>query len=165
MLWADQAHTLSYTMNELAEDLVRTATRRFQGGQFVVEPNVADAEADPGSVVLRFSHPRRRERQLRIVQRGNALEVTYSDGSPPGPAESLFVFRDDIERRAAIEAALEFVGGFFSGAIVAYRERLGRASRWLRRDNQPSFLRFGSTQDLARLPPGSIEAVYDWRID
>src|SRR5262245_13632159 len=152
-------------MNDVSEELVRAATRRFQSRQFDVEPNDGHAQADFGSVALKFSHPARPERQIWVVQSGNALEVTFSDGSPPGPAESLFVFRDVTERQSTIEAVLEFVGRFLSGEIVAYRERVPQAWRWLRRDNQASLLRFGLAQDVAKLPAGSIEALYDWRID
>jgi hypothetical protein len=151
-------------MNAVAEELVQAVTRRFRAGQFVIEPNDGDPEADSDSVVVKFSHPRRPGHQLSIVQRGNTFEVEYRDGSPSGPAEKLFIFRDVTELSGAIVEVLEFADRIFSGEIVAYRQRLGRVSRWLRRDNQPSLLWFGSRQDVAKLPAGSLDGAYDWSI-
>src|SRR5262245_59029718 len=129
-------------MNAIAEELVAAVRRHFPGREFVVAANEDDPLPEPGSVVLRCAHPQRAQHQVSITQRGNTVEVAYSDGSPPGPAEALFVFQSAIDCSAAIKEAVEFLERIFGGDIIVYRERIGGVSRWLRGDNVSSLFAF-----------------------
>jgi hypothetical protein len=149
-------------LNEVASELVRAASDHFGKDLFVVQPNDGDPQAEPGSVVLVSVHPTRAEHRAAISQRGNAFEVMYSDGRPPGPAEALFVFDDGAERRGAIESSLTFLNDLFTRRVVAYRERIGAVAALLRGDNCTSLLRFGTAAEVAARSPQQIEVVYHW---
>ena len=99
-------------MNEVAAELIRAATRQFGDGVFTIEPNDEDPQADPGSVVLAFPHPRRLRHRAAVIQRGNAFEVAYSDGGAIGPAEALFVFADAGLRRTRLKTSSGSWTGF-----------------------------------------------------
>ena len=153
------------SVNEVAAELIRAATRQFGDGVFTIEPNDEDPQADPGSVVLAFPHPRRLRHRAAVIQRGNAFEVAYSDGGAIGPAEALFVFADAGLRRDAIEDVLGFLDRLFTGRVVVYRERIGAVVTWLRRDEGRSVLRFGTREDIASRTREAIDAVHDWRAE
>lgn len=120
-------------------------------------------QAEPGSVRLSFTDPRKPGHQADVVQRGNAFEVVYSDGKPPGPAEALFVFRDVAERSGAMEDTVTFLDSLFAGRVIAYRERIDSVTAWLRADGCRSILRFGTLDDITTRKPDTVEAVYYWR--
>ena len=78
-------------------------------------------------------------------------------------AEALFVFRDDGERSGAIEDTVRFLDSIFAGRVLAYRERLGSVTAWLRADRCHSILSFGTLDEITSRKPDRVEAVHEWR--
>jgi len=98
-----------------------------------------DREAEAGSVRLELAVPGHDAHRIRVLQRGNTIEVAYHDGQPPGPAEAQYVFAAG-EERGAIGEAFDFVDGVLSGRVLAVREPLPWWARWVVRSE--SALRF-----------------------
>jgi hypothetical protein len=109
--------------NAIAKVVLEEAARRSWGATSHPHGPDRDRDAAPGSVRLDVPVPGRDAHRIEVLQRGNAIEVAYTDGLPPGPVESQFVF-DPGEEREAIRAASDFVDALRSGRVTVIREPL-----------------------------------------
>lgn len=109
--------------NDTARLVLEEAARRAWAATSYPYGPDQDREAERGSVRLEVSVPGLGSHRIDVLQRGNTIEVAYTDGSPPGPAESQFVFGRG-EEAGAIHAAADFVDDLRSGRVVAVREPL-----------------------------------------
>ena len=127
-------------LNGIAKLLVDEAKRRsWPSSQRSYGPE-EDHEAEVGSVQLELPVPSRDAHRIRVLQRGNTIEIAYDDGLPPGPAEAQFVFKPG-EEAGAIGEAFDFVDELRDGRVLAVREPLAWWVRLLAR-NSDTALRF-----------------------
>ena len=97
------------------------------------------------------------------VASGDAM-LAYSDGAPPGPAESLFVRYAGAPDDAA-DAIVNQVEAIVGGRVVMVRVRLSWLFRALRRHDCESLLRFVVRDQLDRWPPrrrAAIVSAWSW---
>lgn len=102
-----------------------------------------DREARPGSVRLSLPLPHEPAHRLDVALRGNTIEVAYECGPSCGRAEQQFIVIGEGFTPVVAEVC-DFVESLLGGQTVVVRERLGRITRWLRRDGITELARFRS---------------------
>jgi hypothetical protein len=80
-------------------------------------------EDDSRSLCLQVPSPSDSQCWLSIVDRCDCIEVAFSDGQPPGPAEKQFGDCRDGFHKACVENALQFVKEIVADEVVVVRER------------------------------------------
>src|SRR5829696_8958729 len=113
-------------LTELSEILWRRLFTRFPEWQEYAEIVESEASDDLKSVHVRVQSPADEQSYLSILERGDCIEVGFSDGDPPGGAESLIICEEGSES-LCVESAIEFVQDIIDEKIVIRRER----STWL----------------------------------
>jgi len=150
-------------LNDSAKVLVEELLAAFPSwDQFLSDYGPADdTDAEPGSVQLAVPIPVYQDHTLRILLRGNSVEIAYDDARPPGPAEKLFIF-EPPELRPAARAIADFLQQLLAEEIVVVREPLGFLGRLLRRDCT-DLAWFRGAQELAATSARRYTKVYSWR--
>jgi hypothetical protein len=149
-------------LNETAQVLLDMLLAEFPGWTELVEPYSAtdDPEAESGNVRLvvpSLAHP---GHDLEIALRGNAVQVAYSDGRPPGPAEHLVLIPAGAATAACI-GVRDFVRDVIEERRVIVREPLGWVARALRRDGCTDLPWFRSVDEVTAAPR-RYPVVYSW---
>jgi len=127
-------------LNPIAKILVNGAERRSWPAKPLPYGPEEDYEAEVGSVQFEIPMPGQDSHRIRVLQRGNTIEIAYDDGLPPGPAEAQYVFKPG-EEAGAIGEAFDFVDEILVGRVLAVREPLAWWVRLLVRGSDTA-LRF-----------------------
>ena len=90
------------------------------------------AFATPDGFSVPFS-PKPEHRIAVWLRDSDTVEVAYECGGTCGRAEREFYF-EDSDRDDAIQSVCDFVNSLYSGQTVVIVEKLGRITRFLRRD-------------------------------
>ena len=113
-------------LTELSEILWRRLFARFPEWQEYAEIVESEASDDLKSLYVRVHSPADEQSYLSILERADCIEVSFSDGDPPGGAESQIICEEESES-SCVEAALEFIKEIIDEKVVIGRER----STWL----------------------------------
>jgi hypothetical protein len=113
-------------LTELSEILWRQLFTRFPAWQEYAEIVESEANDDNKSLYVRVHAPADERSYLSILERLDCIEVSFSDGDPPGGAERQVIYEKGLERQC-VEAVVEFIQGIIDEKVVIGRER----SSWL----------------------------------
>jgi hypothetical protein len=113
-------------LTELSEVLWRHLFTRFPEWREYAEIVESEASEELRSLYVRVYSPADEKSYLSILERGDCIEVSFSDGDPPGAAESQILCEEGSES-SCVEAVLEFIQEIIDEKIVIGRER----STWL----------------------------------
>ncbi len=152
------------TLNPKAQLLAQAMLERFADWGRWARPYGPedDPAADPESVSFEVPSPTHHSHSLRILLRGNSVEVHYDDGSPPGAAEKLFVFETG-EEGSAFAAVVAFVADVVDERVVVGRERLSRLTQLLRGRDCADLPRFFHREELSGRVRRKLTSVVSWR--
>jgi hypothetical protein len=114
------------SLTELSEILWREVFTRFPEWQEYAEIVESEASKDLKSLYVRVQSPADEQSYLSILERDDCIEVSFSDGDPPGGAESQMVCEEGSES-LCVEAVLEFIQEIIDEKVVIGRGR----SVWL----------------------------------
>ena len=153
------------TGRHVAEQLKAALLQRFGERAFSLDALDGKPQSASQSIVAVFRRPGRTGHTLRVVHREEAFQVEYEDGLPPGPAEALFSFSGPNEARRAARDVIEFLESIFEGRVVMWRERLGRITRTLRRQDCESLLWFARPNELSPKRSRKMVTKYEWAND
>jgi hypothetical protein len=109
-------------LTELSEILWRQLFIRFPEWQEYAEIVESEASDDYKSLYVRVTSPADRESYLSILERDDCIEVSFSDGEPPGGAERQMVCEEGSES-LCVEAVIEFIHEIMDEKVVIGRER------------------------------------------
>jgi len=110
----------------LSKILWRQVFTRFPEWREYAEIVESEAGDDYKSLYVRVHSPADKESYLSILERDDCIEVSVSDGDPPGGAERQMVCEEGSES-LCVEAAIEFIQEIIDEKVVIGRER----SSWL----------------------------------
>ena len=116
--------------------------------------DAVESESENGKRCLDFRIPGPSDdgRFISMRERGDCIEVGFSDGEPPGGAEHLLIGGPGEEGQL-VEAAVEF-----AEQIIDEKIFIGREASWLRKSGlPPSFM---TAEDL---PRKKLLKVVSWR--
>jgi hypothetical protein len=113
-------------LTELSEILWRQVFTRFPEWQEYAEFVESEAGVDYKSLYLRVHSPADNESHLSILERDDCIEVSVSDGEPPGGDERQIVCEEG-SGSLCVEAVMEFIQEIIDEKVVIGRER----SSWL----------------------------------
>jgi hypothetical protein len=92
-------------LTELAEILWQQIFTRFPEWQECAELVESEANDDLKSLYVRVYSPADEQSYLSILERADCIEVSFSDGAPPGGAESQMICEEGSES-LCVEGAL-----------------------------------------------------------
>jgi hypothetical protein len=113
-------------ITELSAILWRHLFTRFPEWQEYAEIVESEASDELNSLYVRVYSPADEKSYLSIIERADCIEVSFSDGDPPGGAESQIICEEESES-SCVEAALELIQEIIDEKVVIGRER----STWL----------------------------------
>jgi hypothetical protein len=113
-------------LTELSEMLRQHVFTRFPEWRDLAEIVGSEASDDLKSLYVRVYSPADEQSYLSILERGDCIEVSFSDGDPPGGAEIQLICEQGAER-FCVEAVIEFIQEIIDEKVVIGRER----SVWL----------------------------------
>jgi hypothetical protein len=113
-------------LTELSEMLWWHIFTRFPEWQDHAEIVESESNDDVKSLYVVVRSPADEQCYLSILEGGDCIEVSFSDGDPPGGAESLIICEEGSEG-PCVESALDFIQEIIDERIVIGRER----STWL----------------------------------
>ena len=144
------------SLTELSSVLWRQVFTRFPEWQEYAEIVESEASNDLESLYVRVRSSADEQSYLSILERGDCIEVSFSDGHPPGGAESLIICDEGLES-SCVEAALEFIREIIDEKVVIWRER----STWLtgHKPLPPQFI--ASTEIEAKR--GRVVSIRSWK--
>ena len=116
----------SEPLTELSEILSWQVFTRFPEWQQYAEIVESEASDNYKSLYLRVYSPADRESYLSISESDDCIEVSFSDGDPPGGAERQIVCEEGSER-LCVEAVMKLIEEIIDEKSVIGRER----SSWL----------------------------------
>jgi len=149
------------SLTELSSVLWRQLFIRFPEWHEYAEIVESEASDDYKSLYVRIRAPADGESYLLILERDDCIEVSFSDGAPPGGAERQIVCEQGSES-LCVEAVIEFIQEIIDEKIVIGRER----SSWLsgHKPLPPQFM--ASTEIEANrkmlVSVRSWKGKYDW---
>ena len=114
-------------LSALSEILWRQVFTRFPEWQEYAEIVDSEAGGNYKSLYLRVHSPAD-ESYLSILERDDCIEVSFSDGDPPGGAERQMVCEEGSES-LCVGAVIDFIQEIIDEKVVIGRER----SSWLTR--------------------------------
>jgi len=127
--------TLSMILLQILED-------RFPEWEPFMEAVESESENDKRCLDFRIPAPSDDGRFISVRERGDCIEVGFSDGEPPGGTERLLI-GDRGEERLLVEAAIEFVEQIIDEKIF-----IGREASWLWHSAMPPT--FMTAEELPR---------------
>ena len=113
-------------LTELSEILWRQLFTRFPEWQQYAEIVESEASDDLKSLYVQVQSPADEQSYLSILERDDCIEVSFSDGDPPGGAERQIVCEEGSER-LCVEAVMKLIEEIIDEKSVIGRER----STWL----------------------------------
>lgn len=151
-------------LNESAQVLVAELSAALPDwARFLVDYGPQDdPQAAPGSIQLTVLPPAHPGHTLRVLLRGNTVEVVYDDARPPGPAEQVFAFNRPHVRDAA-RAVVAFVQEVIAERVVVVREPLGWVTRLLRGRQLKDVPWFRRREEVQAAAANRYPVVYSWR--
>jgi len=151
--WIDSRIAMNTVDFDAARELRQRLLRRYPAWSHDLN---MDSSGEVPILTLRLHHCP--EHELAIEVRRSEATVTYNDGLPPGPAERLFIWDDDLGD--GLDSVCEFIAEFVRGGIVLVRERLSRLVRFLRRHDCESVLYFARASDIEQLSRRRRRRIY-----
>ena len=148
-------------LTELSEILWRQVFTRFPEWQEYAEIVESEAGDDYKSLYMRIHSPVDDESYLSILERVDCIEVSFSDGDPPGGAERQIVCEEGSEN-LCVEAVIDFIEEIMDEKVVIGRGR----SSWFtgHKPLPPQFI--ASTEIEAKrkslIGVRSWKGRYDW---
>jgi hypothetical protein len=131
-------------LTKLSEILWREVFTRFPEWQEYAEIVESEASDDYKSLYVRVNSPADDESHLSILERDDCIEVSFSDGDPPGGSERQMVCEEGSEG-LCVEAVMGFIQEIVEEKVVIGRER----SSWLS-GREPLPPRFVASTELER---------------
>ena len=152
----DYENVNTESLTELSGVLWWQVFTRFPEWQEYAEIVESEASNDLESLYVRVRSSADEQSYLSILERGDCIEVSFSDGHPPGGAESEIICDEGLES-SCVEAALEFIQEIIDEKVVIGRER----STWLtgHKPLPPQFII--STEIEAKL--GRVVSIRSWK--
>ena len=145
----------------LSKILWRQVFTRFPEWQEYAEIVESEGGDNYRSLYVRVHSPAVEKSHLSILERDDCIEVSLSDGDPPGGAERQMVCEEGSER-SCVEAVMEFIQEIIDEKVVIGRER----SSWIsgHKPLPPQFIASaeieGKRKRLASVR--SWKGTYDW---
>lgn len=149
-------------MNEIARILTANILEAFPewaASNRAGRPTRATSSDD--ETIFEVAPPAHPAHRLKVVLRGNAVEVRYDDSQPPGPAEKMFVDFDRHPQRAS-QDVVAFLRDFTEGRIVVARSPLGLLVRLMRGERCQSLAAFRSAREITAADAPRYLAIYRW---
>jgi hypothetical protein len=109
------------SLTPLSSILSRTLRARFHEWEPYIEAVEAESGNNEQYLDFRIPAPNDETHFLSIRERGDCIEVCFSDGRPPGGAERLLICEPGEERQC-VNAALEFIVKIIEEKVVVARE-------------------------------------------
>jgi hypothetical protein len=109
-------------LTELSEILWRQVFTRFPEWQEYAEVVESKARDDCKSLYVRVCSPADKESYLSILERDDCIEVSLSDGDPPGGADRQMLCEGGSES-LCVEAVVEIVEEIIDEKVVIGRVR------------------------------------------
>jgi hypothetical protein len=110
---------------DLSEILWRHLFTRFPEWQDHAQFVESEASDDLESLYVRVYSPADEQSYLSILERDDCIEISFSDGVPPGGAERQIVCEEGSES-LCVAAAIEYVQEIIDEKVVIGRERSTR---------------------------------------
>jgi hypothetical protein len=148
-------------LTELSEILWRQVFTRFPEWQDHAESVESETSDDLKSLYVRVHSPADEKCYLSILERDDCIEVSFSDGDPPGGAERLIVCEEGAES-LCVAAVIEFIQEIINEEVVIGRER----STWLTgyKPSPPQFIASTEIEGKRKrlVSVGSWKGSYNW---
>jgi hypothetical protein len=119
-----------------------------------VVPDYEPEESKVRSLYLRVLSPADENCCLSVLERGDCIEIAFSDGRPPGGAERQIICDENSEGQCVNEA-IEFIEDILNERVVLCRERATWPFRWW----PPSFLDANEIESKKKRPV----SIRSWR--
>jgi hypothetical protein len=112
-------------LTEVSGILWRHLFTRFPEWQDLAEIVESETSGDYKSLYLQVYSPADEKSYLSILERADCIEVSFSDGDPPGGAESQIICEEGSES-LCVEAVIDFIQEIIDEKVVIGRERSSR---------------------------------------